>query len=105
MLGRVAPLSYEAWLDYDVLGAKMSAAELAVLRSVVRPSGDGLATSTEELSAADLSKAGLSGREARELIDKLAPVARPDFSLDLSQMRSPEDMAGRMAEAVPDPTV
>lgn len=105
MLARVAPLSYEAWLDYDVLGAKMSAAELEVLRSLVRPSGDGLATSAGELSAADLTEAGLSGREARELIEKLAPVERPDYSLDLSQMRSPEEMAGRMAEAVPDPTI
>jgi thymidylate synthase (FAD) len=104
MLARVAPLSYEAWLDYDVLGAKMSAAELDVLRSLVRPSGEGLATADAELSRADLGEAGLSGREARELLDKLAPVSRPDFSLDLSQMRSPEDMAGRMAEAVPDPT-
>ena len=104
MLARVAPLTYEAWLDYDVLGEKMSAAELAVVRSLVRPSGGGLEAAAGKMSAEDLSQAGLSGREIRELLDKLEPVSRPDFSLDLSQMQSPEDMAGRMAEAVPEPT-
>jgi thymidylate synthase (FAD) len=36
MLKRVAPLSYEAWIDYDVCGAHLSRMELDVLRSLVR---------------------------------------------------------------------
>ncbi len=105
MLARVAPLTYEAWLDYDVLGARMSAAELAVIRSLVEPTGEGLRARPGELSAADLKSAGLSGRASRELFDKLQPAERPDFALDLADMRTPESMADRMAEAVPDSAV
>jgi thymidylate synthase (FAD) len=105
MLARVAPLTYEAWLDYDVLGARMSAAELDVIRALVESTGDGLRARVGELTAADLKSAGLSGRESRELFDKLQPVERPDFALDLSSMQTPESMADRMAEAVPDSTV
>ena len=102
MLARVAPLTYEAWLDYEVLGARMSAAELNVIRSLIEPAGDGLKSRAGELTAADLGAAGLSGRESRELLGKLAPVERPDYTLDLSDMRTPESMAERMAEAIPD---
>ena len=105
MLARVAPLTYEAWLDYDVLGTRMSAAELDVLRSLVESTGDGLRARPGELTAQDLQAAGLSGREARELLGKLQPVERPDFALDLSRMQTPESMADRMAEAVPDSSV
>jgi len=103
MMARVAPLTYQAWLDYDVLGEKMSVAELNVIRSLIEPTGDGVKARPAELSADDLSEAGLSGRERQELLAKLNPVQRPDFSLDLSEMLTPETMAERMAEAVPDP--
>jgi len=102
MLARVAPLTYEAWLDYEVLGEQMSAAELGVIRSLIEPAGDGLKTRSVELTAEDLNAAGLSGRERQELLGKLVPVERPDFVLDLSDMQTPESMAERMAEAVPD---
>ena len=105
MLQRVAPLSYEAWVDYEVLGARLSAGELEVLRSLLRPDpesesirGEGVATKE------DLKAAGLAPREIRELLDKLSPVERPDFTLDLSQMKSAEEMSGKMAKAVPEPT-
>src|SRR5678815_5815193 len=35
MLQRVAPLSYEAWIDYDVCGAPLSRLELDALRTMV----------------------------------------------------------------------
>ena len=35
MLKRVAPLSYEAWIDYDVCGAHLWRAELEALRTLV----------------------------------------------------------------------
>ena len=35
MLKRVAPLSYEAWIDYDVCGARVSRMELDALRKLV----------------------------------------------------------------------
>jgi len=105
MLARVAPLTYEAWLDYEVLGEKMSISELNAIRSLIEPAGDGIRSRAAELTVDDLDTVGLSGRERRELLDKLAPVERPDFSLDLSEMQTPETMAERMAEAVPDPDV
>ncbi|TFG63573.1 MAG: FAD-dependent thymidylate synthase, partial [Gemmatimonadales bacterium] len=105
MLARVAPLTYEAWLDYDVLGEKMSAAELDAIRLLVEPAGEGLTARNTELTADDLEHVGLSARERRELLDKLVPVERPDFALDLSEMQTAESMAERMAEALPDPDV
>jgi len=102
MMARVAPLTYEAWLDYEVLGEKMSVAELNVIRSLIEPAGLGLKSNAVELTADELAAAGLSGRERQELLDKLVPVERPDYALDLTSMRTPESMAEHMAEAVPD---
>src|SRR5690242_2057706 len=42
MLKRVAPLSYEAFIDYDVCGARVSRMELEALRRLVTVEGDGL---------------------------------------------------------------
>ncbi len=103
MVKRVAPLSYEAWVDYDLVGQPMSRGELAALSQLVEASDDGLAAkSGAHLSAEQLAEAGLSGREAHELIEKLKTPGRPDFELDMSTMRSAEDVAKEMLEAVPD---
>ena len=106
ILKRVAPLSYEAWLDYDVAGATLSRAEIEVLRRLVRVGRDGDAATLEgragvALDDAALKDAGLSRREVMELMEKLEERAAPDFELDVSLMRSPEEMATRMEEAVP----
>src|SRR4051812_11740667 len=86
MLKRVAPLSYEAWIDYDVAGARLSRMEREVLRQLVRPEGDGCASVPGgRLDAAGLAAAGLSNREAAELLDKLAAPEVPDFELDLGK--------------------
>jgi len=105
MLQRVAPLSYEAWMDYEVLGARLSAGELEVLRSLLRADAESESIRAEGIATKeDLGAAGLAPREIRELLDKLSPMERPDFTLDLSQMKSAEEMSGKMAEAVPEPT-
>jgi thymidylate synthase (FAD) len=103
MLHRVAPLSYEAWIDYEVLGTHLSDAERSVLRHLLAPSEDGLAVRPEAapLSSDELKEFGLSGREVRELLEKLRPVARPDFSLDLSRMKTAQEIAAVMESAVP----
>ncbi|WP_420633864.1 FAD-dependent thymidylate synthase [Candidatus Palauibacter sp.] len=104
MLQRVAPLSYEAWIDYEVMGARLSAGELAILRSLLRADADSGSIHAEGVARpADLESAGLAPREIRELMDKLSPVQRPDFSLDLSRMQSAEEMSRRMDEATPGP--
>jgi thymidylate synthase (FAD) len=106
MLKRVAPLSYEAWIDYDFAAAPMSRAELAVLTELIAAelvdSGGSLtARDGASLDTARLREHGLSKREIRELVDKLQPAAPADFELDLSRMESAEAMGARMQEAVP----
>jgi thymidylate synthase (FAD) len=102
MVKRVAPLSYEAWVDYDLGGEPLSLAERRALAALLEPTGDGVGVRDgASLDAARLEELGLSPREVREFIDKLQPPERPDFELDLSAMRSAEEMATRMYEAVP----
>jgi thymidylate synthase (FAD) len=102
ILKRLAPLSYEAWIDYDVCGARLSRGELDALRSLVSVEGDGLsAKGGAKLDAGGLEKLGLAKREARELLDKLATTAVPDFELDLSKAKPAEEFAERFAKAVP----
>jgi thymidylate synthase (FAD) len=102
MLKRVAPLSYEAFVDYDVSGARLSRMELEALRRLVSVEGDGLAAkSGAALGAKDLDALGLAPREARELLDKLRAAEAPDFELDLASARPAEEFAARFAAAVP----
>ena len=103
MVKRVAPLSYEAWVDYQVMGDKLSHGEIMALSRLVSADADGLAARTDAgLSNADLAGLGLSGREIRELKEKLVPGEVPDYELDLAQMRNAQDVAAEMDGAVPD---
>jgi thymidylate synthase (FAD) len=108
MLARVAPLSYEAWIDYDVCGTHLSRMELDVLRALVAPHAPtgagapaGLRATGGALDRAALLAHGLSSREADELLDKLGPKPVPSFTLDLAAARSAEFFAERFAAAVP----
>jgi thymidylate synthase (FAD) len=102
MLKRVAPLSYEAWIDYDVCGTHVSRAELSAIRALVGVEGEGLQGKSARLDRAALEGHGMAKREVDELLAKLAPApAPPDFELDLSAARSAEHFAERFASAVP----
>jgi thymidylate synthase (FAD) len=102
MLQRVAPMSYEAWIDYDVRGAHLSRGEIETLRDLVKVDGDGLAGTGGRLDRAALERHGLARREIDELFAKLAPAPPlPDFSLDVGSARSAEHFAERFAHAVP----
>ena len=117
MLKRVAPLSYEAWLDYQVAGTVLSRGELEALRRLLEPAGDaeGIRVRAEGdgaggtdgaagrsgLTGDQLRELGLSGREVLELLEKLRPADRPDFDLDLSAMKTAEHFAELMERAVP----
>jgi thymidylate synthase (FAD) len=105
MLKRVAPLSYEAWIDYDVCGAHVSRMELDVLRALITPAPDGTgvapASGGTALDRAALAAQGLSAREADELLVKLAPAPVPDFELDVSRAKGAAHFAERFAAAVP----
>jgi hypothetical protein len=102
MLKRVAPLSYEAWIDYDVCGTHVSRGELESLRALVKMENDGLVSAGGRLDRAALGERNLSKREIDELFAKLAPSpALPDFNLDPAAARPAEHFAKRFAEAVP----
>ncbi|MEE8447139.1 MAG: FAD-dependent thymidylate synthase [Gemmatimonadota bacterium] len=103
MLKRVAPLSYEAWVDYQVCGARLSYGELEALRRLLEVR-DGRIAPREDadvLGPEDMAGLGLSKREASELLEKLQPAERPEFDLDMSRFRKPEEFEERMAQAVP----
>jgi hypothetical protein len=102
MMKRVAPLTYEAWIDYDLCARPFTRAERDALARVVQASGEELrARDGAVLAKSQLSELGLSGRELAELVEKLQPPDRPDFELDLKRMRSAEDVGKEMSEAVP----
>jgi thymidylate synthase (FAD) len=92
MLKRVAPLSYEAWIDYDVCGARMSRVEMEVLRALVIADADGMAPShsTDGFTRDGLAARGLNQRELDELTAKLKPRDVPDF--ELPDTRYPPEM-------------
>ncbi len=103
MVKRVAPLSYEAWVDYDLVGKPMSRAELMALSRLLIADDDGVRPRAGvSLGAEELKDAGLSPREIRELVAKLQEPARPDFELDLSRMRTAEEVSAEMLAAVPE---
>jgi thymidylate synthase (FAD) len=104
MLKRVAPLSYEAWIDYDVCGGQLSRMELDAVRALITVDADGggVRATGGALAKEALAERGLSKREIEELLGKLAPPrAVPDFALDVADAKSAEHFAARFADAVP----
>ena len=103
MLQRVAPLSFEAWFDYEYGGAVLSRAERAALQRLVAVEDGALAARPgARIDEGTLSSLGLSAREIEELRAKLAtPPLADDFALDVAAARSPEWFAERMEAAVP----
>ncbi len=103
MLKRVAPLGYEAWIDYNVRAHPMSRGEMDVLRHLLEADAEGVGPREggESLALKDFREFGLSGREAREFVEKLQPTDVPDYELDLTLMRRAEDMAAELEAAVP----
>jgi thymidylate synthase (FAD) len=102
MLQRVAPLTFEAWIDYDVAGTTLSRGERAALQRLVRARDGALESAGGRVDAAELEALGLSNREVEELVAKLAsPPVAEDFTLDPARARSAEDFAREMEAAVP----
>jgi thymidylate synthase (FAD) len=102
MVKRVAPMSYEAWIDYDLAARPITRVEREVLARLVRADGEQVsAIDGAKLGKAELATMGLSAREIAELVEKLAAPERPDFELDLTRMRPAEEVEKEMALAVP----
>ena len=104
MLARVAPLSFEAWLDYNVLGTSLSFAERSAIAKLLRPHDGGIAVreGASGLGRKELADVGLSAREIRELLAKIEEPERPNFQLDLSTMQTAEEVEEKMRQAVPE---
>lgn len=75
MVKQVAPVSFNAWLDYNFCAKTFSRAELSIIKA-------GLAGETIDDSL--MSAYGLSAREISEFKNKFKPQQTTDFSLDLS---------------------
>ncbi len=103
MLKRVAPLSYEAWIDYDVCGTHLVARRARVAaRARPRRRRRPAPRRRGRLDRAALAERNLSKREIDELYAKLTPSpAIPDFKLDPAQARPAEHFAERFEKAVP----
>src|SRR5207245_6501400 len=72
MLKRVAPLSFEAWWDYEYGGAHLSRGELMALGQLVEVRGRDLeARRDTRVAAAALASRGLSKREVHAPLPKL----------------------------------
>jgi len=89
MLKMIAPIIYEAWLDYDVCGKHFSHQEMQVLTSLIEVMKDSETIKTNGNSFNDFSNL-LQGRELVEFFDKFIPIKKPDFELDLNKARSAE---------------
>jgi len=100
---RVVPLSYEAWIDYDVCGAKMSRMELDALRSLLEVREDGTVSARPgaTLSPGQLEIMGLSRREAEEFTSKLKQLSVPNFEVALADGLPPDVFEKRFADAAP----
>jgi thymidylate synthase (FAD) len=104
MMRRVVPVSYEAWIDYDVCGAKLSRMELDALRTLLEVRADGSVgvRPGASLTLEGLEAIGLSRREATEFTDKLHASLVPDYQVDTSASLDGEVFEQRFAAAVPD---
>jgi len=102
MMKRVSPLSFEAWMDYEVTGAHFSRMELDVIRNMVSMNPDGTAESSKTVvSPAYMAELGLSTREIQELTAKLQPKVPPVFDLDLSLAKPGSFFEEKFRNAVP----
>jgi thymidylate synthase (FAD) len=102
MVQRVAPLTFEAWRDYQVDATSLSFGELEALRRLVQVDDGALRGRDVRVSDAELESLGLSRREIDELRAKLAPAPpRDDFALDLAAAKPAEWFAARVEAAVP----
>jgi thymidylate synthase (FAD) len=103
MVRSVAPLSYEAWIDYDVCGARLSRMELDALRQLLDlQAPDSLrARPGAELNRQGMLDVGLSAREIDELFNKLRPREVPSYEAKVESSLPAETFEQRCADAVP----
>lgn len=106
MVKRIAPLSFEAWIDYFFAGTRMSRMEMEVLQMLLRPGAENAilwnsSAKTSRVDAEDMTRMGMSKTEIVEFAAKFKPKEIPSFELDLSTARDGAYFAKKWEEAVP----
>lgn len=106
MLKMIAPISYEAWIDYDVCGVCLSKDERHLLRKLVTPyvgrdKRNAIVVDDNNTIVSIDETTNLSKREILEFMSKLEPIVEPNFDLDLSSAKPAEFFEQKMKEAVP----
>jgi thymidylate synthase (FAD) len=87
MFKRLAPLSYKAWIDYDVCGVRFSREERLALQKLLTHREREIEGGARD--ECDLALEGLTARERAEFFEKLKAPKSPCFELDLAQAREP----------------
>jgi len=101
ILKKVAPISFEAWVDYDACGVRMSRMELAVIRNLLSVDQGVLRASSKTADEKALIERGMSKREVLEFYEKLTGSQLvPDFELDLSSAKSHDYFQEKFKAAV-----
>lgn len=91
ILQRVAPLSFQAWVDYDLMARDFSRQEIEMLSH-----------SAQLLTDQQLQDTyGINSREVKEFRAKLEVKEVPDFTLDPSTAKTAEHYEKLFAESVP----
>jgi thymidylate synthase (FAD) len=104
MVRAVAPIAYEAWLDYQHLGARMSFQELQALRDLI---ADLVQQPNEESVLLERARRqGLSGRELDEFKAKILGGMKMvkehgGFELDMTTLRDPSYFEKMVEDAAP----
>jgi len=95
MVKRVAPLTYDAWIDYQFCATTFSRQEKILLDSMIEGLDE---PTTAELSA----KLGMTKREYQEFSDKMnATATYPDHHLHRSDFVASEVVAAKLNAEVP----
>ena len=97
MMQAVAPLAYEAWIDYNLCGQHFSREEMKVIREITKA----CSRPVEAILAQD--DIDLNKRELDEFRQKLVidPNNVPDFALNISQAKSADYFEQLMKKVVP----
>lgn len=92
MIKRIAPLSYEAWIDYQFCASRFTRLDLLALQEQFK---------TGSVSDEFMLNIGMSKREIVEYKQKLVPKEPPNYDLDLTTAKSPQYFENLMNSAVP----
>ncbi len=95
---RVAPLAFDAFLDYQMNSVQFSQDEMLALSMYYQSSSIFDSASVKKAVDGTLASRGIRGREVDEFWSKLESREKRDFSLDLATAKSPEFYAKLMED-------